>query len=186
VRFFSRGTNRNGKIGGAKHFAEIASSLFRENSIYCLPASVKGRHKVQKSNPNLSGSIFDCLLIQLHADRYTSSAAVRPELRDSLMCLKGIVSCLVSCTELSKIRHTTKTMLQVNITPHPGQTHSALSDAVVILTSFLFHRGLLQSYVHNIYTKRERIERGFSSTEQLVGGLVIKLSRNTNKMQHVI
>ena len=166
---------------------------------------------MQKSNPNLSSSILDCLLIQLHADRYTSSAAVRSELRDSLMCLKRNASCSVSCTELPKIRHTMKTTLQMNTASHPEQTDSALSDAVVILTSCLFHRGLLLSYVHMhvhahkeradrvwflfhrtigwwfsntaaycihmyvyMHTKRERTERGFSSTGQLVGGLVIK------------
>ena len=148
MRGFSRGTNKNEKICVLEHFAEIASSLFRENKFYCLPTSVKGRHKVQKSNPNLSSSILDCLLIQLHADRYTSPAAVRPELRDSLMCLKGNASSPVSCTELSKIRITKKTMLQMNTTSHPGQTHSGLSDAAVILTRFLFHRGLLHSYAH--------------------------------------
>jgi hypothetical protein len=74
------------------------------------------------------------------------------------MCLKGKVSCPVSCTELSKIRYTTKTMLQMNTISRPGQTHSALSDAVVILTSFLFHHGILHSYVH-INVRKERADR---------------------------
>jgi hypothetical protein len=71
------------------------------------------------------------------------------------MCLKGNASCPVSCTELSKTRYTMKIMLQMNTTSHPGQTHSAHSDAVVILTSFLFHRGLLHSYAQ-IHVQRER------------------------------
>ena len=74
------------------------------------------------------------------------------------MCSKGNASCPVSRTELSKMRHTTKTMLQMNTSSHPGQTHSALSDAVVILTSFLFHRGLLHSYVQ-INVRKERADR---------------------------
>lgn len=98
---------------------------------------------------------MDCLWIRFHAGRYTSSAAVRPQLRESLMCWQGNASCPNSCTELSQIRHTTKTVLQMNTASHPGQTHSAQCDAVLILTSFLFHRGLLHSYVHiNVHKER--------------------------------
>jgi hypothetical protein len=123
---------------------------------------------VQISNPNLSSSILDYLLIQLHADRYTSSAAVRCELRDSLMCLKCNASCSVSCTELPKIRHTMKTMLQMNTASHPEQTDSALSDAVVILTSCLFHRGLLHPYVH-IHAHKERADREWFLFHRTIG-----------------
>ena len=46
----------------------------------------------------------------------------------------------------------------MNTTSHPGQTHSVLSDDVEILTSFLFHRGLLHSYVH-IHVHKEIADR---------------------------
>ena len=115
---------------------------------------------MQKSSPNLSSSILDCLWIRPHAGRYTSSAAMRPELRESLMCSQGNASCPISCTELSQIRHTTKTVFQMNTTSHPRQTHSAHCDVVVILTSILFHRGLLHSYIHiNAHKERAGRER---------------------------
>jgi len=114
-----------------------------------------------------------CLWIKLHVDRYTSSVAVLPELSDSMTCLKGNTSCPVSCTELSQIRHTTKTISQMNTTSHPGQTHSALSDAVVILMSFLFHRGLLQSYVC-IHLHKEKAHSERFLFHRTTGWFVVK------------